>query len=304
MTPGWIRARALAQFFAAPTNGARIMPVTAEEYTADPCRVPSLNASTAHALVRRGSSPLHAWTHHPRLGARANGSTRPMHDGQVIHRLLLGAGRDFELIEAPDYRTGLARERRDAAIAAGKIPILAHDYAAKYAAARALRKRCSELGFEFDGQSEVAIEWEECAYGDPPVLCRSMLDHIRSGARLIDLKKAETADPRQIERTLIDYGLDIQWAAYTRAYGMLEPDSIGRVDFTFLFVEIEPPYCVTPARLDGHLREHGLARWERAVLKWRECLASGEWPDYSEGQVVTLSAPAWALAAELGSTDL
>jgi hypothetical protein len=65
----------------------------------------------------------------------------------------------------------------------------------------------------------------------------------------------------------------------------------------YVFVEIEPPYSVVPARPDGALRHHGTLRWEHAVRTWKRCLDSGDWPGYCDG-VTTLEAPGWITAGE------
>jgi hypothetical protein len=119
VTRGWLRARgaigALQAAIAAPRDGrARILKVTPEQYLADPCKTPSLNATTAHAIV--GESPLHGFTQHPRLGGNPYGGagTKAMNDGQLIHSLLLRKGKELAIIDAPDFRAE-GGDRREAA---------------------------------------------------------------------------------------------------------------------------------------------------------------------------------------------
>jgi len=302
VTRGWLRARgaigALQAAIAAPRDGrARILKVTPEQYLADPCKTPSLNATTAHAIV--GESPLHGFTQHPRLGGNPYGGagTKAMNDGQLIHSLLLRKGKELAIIDAPDFRTNAARDARDQAFAEGKLPVLQHHYAQKAAIAEKLRERCEELGYVFDGQAELAIEFEEDG-----VLCRAMLDHANvADGRITELKKVESANPRKVARSFFDYGYDIQYTAHTRALATLRPEFEGRIDFTFLFVEIEPPYSVVPAKPDGALREIGAMRWSRAKQIWRECLVTGNWPGYCDGSPVMLEAPPWIVTQELGT---
>jgi len=103
--------------------------MTAAKYHADPCPAPSLSSSIAKIMLDQ--SPRHAWHAHPRLGLVAEDEepTRPQQIGTAAHKLILGRGRDIVRIEAPDYRKPEARVQRQIAVAAGKAPILAGDYA-------------------------------------------------------------------------------------------------------------------------------------------------------------------------------
>lgn len=275
---------------------ARILEVTEAEYFADPCEVPSLTKSIAHTLITR--SPAHAWTEHPRFGNCPREPSAAKNDGSIIHALLLGKGVDVEIISGfGDFKKKAAREARDAAKEAGRIPILEHKYAALEAAAETLRRNIARYGIELRGDREIALEWrEQGAQGD--VVCRGKMDLLqRDTATIIDVKKISQADLRTCQRQCYEYAYDIQHAAYTSAVGKLLPEFAGRVDFIFVFVELEPPYAVVPARAHGTLRELGQRRWQRAVQLWEHCLAKDWWPTYTES-ITTLEAPHWALTQE------
>jgi len=280
---------------------ARLLNCTPAAYLEDPCDSPSLSSSIAHTLVTR--SARHAWLEHPRLGAMKRKATAAMDEGTILHRLILGKGGEFEIINAPDFRQGWARTVRDEIREAGKIPLLMADFDRLRKVADLVRRRCNDEGFPFDGQSEVAVEFTE-EHESGPVLCRCMFDHMRRDVHaLYDLKKVATARPKDLERTLVERGLDIQAAAYRRAYEKLELDAAGRTDFVLIFCETEEePYEVVPARLDGAFREIGAQRWARAVDLWARMLACGEWPwpGYTDG-AVTLNPPGWVIAQELGN---
>lgn len=302
VSPGWIRARGSIEAFVAALltprdSSARILDVTPEQYLADPCATPSLNATTAHEIV--SESPLHGWTIHPRLGGRAGGGagTKAMNDGSLIHKLLLGKGQEIAIIESDAFRTNAAKDARDAAIADGLLPVLRHNYESKLAIAERVRERCAAKGYVFDGQSEVAIEFD-----DGGVLCRAMLDHVNvADGSILEVKHVARANPRQIARSFFDFGYDIQYTAHTRALAALRPEFAGRINFTFLFIESEPPYSIVPAKPDGALREIGALRWDNALRIWRECLESGKWPGYCDGAPAILEAPAWLVTEQLGT---
>lgn len=284
---------------------ARILDVTVEQYHRDPCDSPSLSASMANILLSK--SPLHAWTEHPRLGAKPDDDeviedddTEAFTKGKVIHTLLLGKGSQVALIDADSFRTKAAREERDEAVALGKVPMLRHKFDELAAAAAHLQDNCRALGYEFGGQSELAIEWSDAGVNGP-VLCRSLLDHVYVDEGVIyDVKTIRNANPRQAARYFVEHGYDLQFTAYTRALATLKPELAGRIEFTFLFLELDPPYAVVPARPDGALREVGQERWKRALQLWERCIAANDWPAYCNS-VVTLEAPPWVITQELGS---
>lgn len=281
---------------------ARILNVTEEEYFADPCAVPSLSQSIAHTLV--SESPLHAWLEHPKLGKQPKVPTKATDGGHVIHKLLLGKGADIEVLDVLEYRTNAAKQMRDDAIAAGKVPMKRAEYGAIETAADVLRERLAERGYVFSGESEFAIEWDEKAY-DGTVLCRGRMDHVifdlaHERATILDVKKSANVNPRNLRRHFYDYGYDIQYQAYINALVALHPELAGRIDFTFLFVEIEPPYSIVPVQPAGAFREIGVSRWTRAVDVWKRCLARNHWPSYCDRTVMIEPMPYHAME-ELGA---
>lgn len=281
---------------------ARILDVTEAVYHADPCSSPSLSHSIAHTLVTH--SPRHAWLEHPRLGGNKDrASTKAMDEGSILHRLLLDAGSDFDVLAVDDFKTKDARAERDDSIARGRIPIKVKDFEQLHEAAIRVKQNAANQGFPLGlvaSRSELAIEFTERVEVDD-VLCRCRLDQVRADHVIYDVKKVRSANPHDIEPNIVEFGMDLQHAAYTRAYEQLVPDALGRSDFVFLFCEIEPPYEVVPARIDGAFREIGRRRWEKAVRLWRALLLDGSWPwpGYADG-AVTLMAPAWTVSQELG----
>lgn len=277
---------------------ARILDCSIDEYYADPCAVPSLSSSIAKVLVTK--SPRHAWTQHPRLGNTRDESSAAQDEGSLIHKLVLGKGADVVIVEADDFRTKAAREQRDEAIALGKLPVIARKYESAVAISNTLKANLlTEYGIRLDGESEVAFEFQEQGE-EGLVTCRCMMDHVKiSEGRIYDVKKIHSAHPRVCGKHAVEYGYDIQHSAYTSALSKLKPELEGRIDFVFLFMEIEPPYAIVPARLDGTLRELGSQRWDRAVLTWERCLNTNHWPTYTD-RIVQIEAPAWAISQEMG----
>lgn len=281
----------------------QVLQVSDAEYFADAFgEVPSLSQSLAHTLLTL--SPAHAYIEHPRLGKPKDlvqePDTRAVMLGNVMHKLILGEGSKIEIVEAEDWRTKDARAFRDAATAAGHIPILNADYCAALEAAEFIGQKLRALGVDLVGRSEVKYSWDEKGeHGS--VKCRGMMDHVIENSGVIyDLKKIRSAHPRICAKHMVEYGYDIQWAAYTSALAKLRPELAGRIEMYFLFVEFEPPYAVLMAQPDGMMRELGEMRWSRAVALWERCLTNNHWPEYSD-RVVQLSPPTWILNEEIGN---
>lgn len=276
---------------------ARILDVSEDEYHKDPCDVASLSQSIAHTLLTK--SPLHAWTEHPKLGGAQLESdeedSAALVAGKVIHKLLLGKGPDVAILAADNWRLKASQEFKKAAIAAGKVPMLERVYDEIVASVETIKGNLALFGYELDGQSEVSIEWDEQGEHGP-VRCRGRMDHVKFGTgKIYDIKKILSAHPETCGRHSCDYGYFIQDAAYSSAFEKLRPEFAGRVQVEYLFVEVEPPYAIYPAPLDGELREIGRQYWERAVLVWERCLRRNEWPAYVKpGKPVTpIMAPGW-----------
>lgn len=272
-------------------------------------KLPGLSSSYADTIITR--SARHAWAEHPCLGGKdrpaEDKSSKPMNFGSAVHTMVLGRGKRIAIIEGhKDYKKAAAQEARDAALAAGRVPLLTHQFEQVATAAAAITTQLAERGFHLDGHSELAIEWHEpSAHG--PVQCRGMLDHawLKSGV-ILDLKSTTNAAADALERTAENLGYAIQQAAYRRAMTALLPELAGRIDFLFAFCELEFPYAVNIVRPNGMFRALGEERWLRAVEIWGECIAKGtaqeHWPAYG-GDINSLGVPEWVFKREMYRAD-
>lgn len=269
---------------------ARILTVTPDEYHA----LPGLSSTIAKTLLAR--SPAHA------KAAIGKAPSKLLDRGSIIHRLVLGRGKDYEVIQHANFTTKLAKEARDKARAEGLVPVLAHDFEDYCTAAESIRVQLADMNLVLDGESELAIEWiETTPHGD--VTCKGMLDHCwRATGVILDLKITEDAAPTSVERTSENLGYAVQCAAYTRALAALDPDLEGRVAFAFAFCEPDEPHAINLSEPDGIFQQLGTQRWLRAVNTWAKCQATGNWPAYGT-RVNPLSSPSWALAREGFATD-
>jgi hypothetical protein len=281
---------------------ARLLDCTPAQYHADPTGGIALSSSIAKILLDRSS--LHAWYAHPKLGAGPHEATAAMNRGSIIHKLLLGKGAEIAIINHDDYRKTAAKEERDAALNAGRIPIKIGDYAEISSAAEAIRARLNDLGFDLGAMGslvEQAIEWdEEGQHG--PVRCRAMMDWVNvASGQILDVKSIEDGSEESAARAVFRYGYHLQSAAYRSALDTLRTEHglDGASTFTFLFCELEPPYGVLPAKLSGAFQEIGQSRWRAAVRKWEHCLINNDFPGYAR-ETVRLEPPGWALSQMMG----
>lgn len=267
---------------------ARILDVEPDEYH----RLPGLSASRAIALIN--DSPYHC-KYLVDNGDRP--PTKEMDLGSVIHRMLLGKGKSVACLPFDDWRTKAAQQSRKDARAAGMVPVTHVQYTQCEEAAAALTQAIAELGIVMRGQSEVAVEWFE---GD--VQCRNMFDHVTfETGDILEIKTTGDANPARFERRAEELGYRISAAAYIRSLLALHPELAGRISYTFLVVEISPPYAVYPPEPDHLFIETGERDWLQAVSTWRQCTASGRWPGYQDFR--TISRPRWKLRQEGYGTD-
>lgn len=214
--------------------------------------------------------------------------------GHALHALVLGVGREVEVIEADDWRTKDARTAKEAAYAAGRTPMLAKDWARAQEMAGAVHDHpvAASLLDPTRGAVEQSAFWTDPETG---VRCRCRFDKIppldTPGRFIItDFKTAAAADVRQFGRSAADYGYACQAAWYLDAVRVL----LGRHDAAFIFVVTEknPPYLTNVIELDAYAITIGREKNRRARELFAECSASGVWPGF--GTDVQLAAlPRW-----------
>lgn len=274
--------------------------MTATRYHSDPAPAPSLSSSVAQVLLER--SPAHARLEHPRLNLAGleDEPTKAMDLGTVAHKLLLGRGKTIIVVDAPDWRKKDAQEKRDAARAAGKVAILAADYARAEAMAKAARHQVAEIpGCERafvkgKGKAEAVLLWQDLA----GAWCRSMIDWLdideRAGtATIFDFKSTgASAAPAAASARMYSMGYALQGEFYRRGLLTLRPDLAGRVRVIFLHQETDAPHALTAVEIDAAGQMIASKQVHSAIALWARCLETNVWPSYPQA-VVTAELPAW-----------
>lgn len=267
-------------------QGVYSMPLA--DYVADPAPSPSLNTSTAMALLTQ--TPFHAKLQHVRLNPDATKSESSRADlGTIAHALLLEDDKSRMVeIDAEDWRTKAAKEQRDMARAEGKIPILRKDYVEVLEMVNAAHMFLmgSELCADWLGATpEQTLIWREGG-----VWCRSRPDKLsQDGKVYFDYKTTNSAHPSAFVKTAINQGYDIQAALGARGV-----KAVFGVDCQVVFIaqEIEPPYLCSLVSLSPMFRAIASERLELALVQWGRCLNTNQWAGYPD-KVATVDPPGW-----------
>lgn len=211
--------------------------------------------------------------------------------GHAAHTLMLTVGDPFEVVDADSWRTKDAKEARDAALQAGKTPLLTKEYAQVRAMADAILEHpvTGELFTRNDTTSEQSLYWTDEQTG---VACRARPDlAVNDWSLIVDYKTTLSADPKEFAKSIAKYGYHQQQAWYCEA---VETLTGIRPEFVFVCQEKTPPYEVSLIQLDADAVRIGGRLNEDARSIYAACMDSGVWPSYPTSvQVVGL--PAWAL---------
>lgn len=262
------------------------------DYINDPAPEPSLNASIAHTLLT--ATPAHARMQHPRLTTQQDREESSRLDlGTIAHGLLLenDASR-VEVIEAEDWRTKAAKEKRDEARAAGKVPILEGEWLSVEDMVGAAKRTifASEVATDFASAiPEQTLIWQE---SDIWLRCRP--DKATPDWRVVfDYKTcAGTAHPAVWAKTsMVRYGYDLQAAINLR--GVQALGLAKKTTFIFLVQEIEPPYALSIVSLAPSWITLATDKLRVAMSLWKGCTRKNEWPGYPS-RVAYVDAPAYA----------
>lgn len=264
-----------------------------EDYFADPCPAPSLSNSGIGVLLNQ--SPLHFAAQHPRLngGVDAKKASAAMHRGSVVHRLALGAGKDYVVIDAPDYRKNEAKGQRAEAEAQGLVPILAHQFDEAQEQAKVVREHLCDVLLGEPFVPEVVLVWQiDTPHGR--IWGRGMIDAwCPSLKTAVDLKATTDASLPAVTNRMSRGGYDTQaaWYAAGLAHVIGAP---GEVRFTTLFVENDAPHASHAVVLDEAWRSSAWDLCEEAVEIFARCLKRNQWPGYPRAPV-RLTPPDWLI---------
>lgn len=269
-----------------------------EDYFAEPCPAPALSNSGIRPLLFK--SPEHFARRHPALGMREEEkrATAAMHRGSVVHRLALGSGKDYAIIEADDFRTKQAKADREDAIEAGLVPIKRSDFDKAQEQAATVRRHLDELLMGQPFIPEVVIAWQvETPHGT--IWCRGMIDAwCPMLLKAVDLKSTTDASIDVITKKMAGDGYDTQDAFYCKGIGHILK-KFGEISFATLFCETEPPFASQSVSINDAWKQSAWDLCEEAIDLFAKCLKQGRWPGYPRA-TQTIHPPEWLIHQRLG----
>ncbi|AVH59926.1 MULTISPECIES: PD-(D/E)XK nuclease-like domain-containing protein [Streptomyces] len=217
--------------------------------------------------------------------------------GHAAHKLVLGEGPDFEIIDFPDYKKVAAQRLRDEAYEAGLVPLLTKEHDMVQAMAAAVRQHpvAGPLFTPDGGVAEQSLFWTDPRTG---VRCRCRPDwmpHRQENGRLVvvDYKTAKAVDPAALAKAVYDHGYHAQAAFYLDGVKALGLHGDQEPAFVFVFQSKTAPYLVHLVELDFPALALGAARNERALRIYAECARTGVWHGFND-RITYLPLPPWA----------
>lgn len=306
------------------TLGPGIYTIGSDQYHAGAdTEQPSLSAHIAHLMLTR--SPRHAYTVHPQLGGqqlRTAAEEAKFNPGTAAHALLLQGeqitihdvifhdeneapriaqlaqvdGRPFAYIvpDLVDWRTNFAKQVRTEARRHGLIALLTVQWLQVQEMVASIREQLHTLDVDppmfTDGKAEQTLIWTEQG-----VTCRARLDWLRTDLQAADDMKTTKAsgNPHDWTRTTLwSIGADIEAAFHSRA---VQAITGTRPPVRFLVCETVPPFAICPVTLAPDALTLADEKMNRAILLWKQCLQTGEWPCYPT-QLCAAELPPWSEA--------
>jgi len=274
-----------------------IYKITNENYHNHFCEEPTLSTGTIKNIL---DSPARCWFNHPSLNPKY---VKPEHErkfdlGSAVHDYALEGGERIAIIAGyDDWKKKEAREAADFAYKINEIPLLEKQFELVRAISESAMKaimNCTELRIKSpsaDGDAELSYVWQEDG-----VWLRIRPDWLSADKKLIiDLKTtAQSANPDDFSRKIVDLGYDIQSSLYKR--GVQAIDGVTP-EFIFIVVETSEPYLCSVVSLSAEFQALGDDKVESAIALWRWCLKSGKWPGYPTDRIAWLETKPWNIAA-------
>ena len=244
-------------------------------------RLKLLSSSLCNLLLEK--SPYHA--RYAMDHRDEDDSNDASNTGTAIHDALLEGVDRIVAVDAENWRTKAAREARDAAQAAGKIPLLAHAVEFIHEAvdaAKAYIERSQIAGVFETGNPEQTLIFEHDGVKGkcrPDWLTGEMCLHVKT-------TKGTAQPDAWIRGMLTNMGYDIATAFYGLA---TDTEQI------FLVIEQARPFGCSLIGLSPAMADIARSKVARAIAIWRECEKSGKWPCYPT-QVCYAEPTGWQLS--------
>lgn len=140
-----------------------------------------------------------------------------------------------------------------------------------------------------DGEAEVSGYFIDQEYD---IKCKVRIDWINKKNRiLVDLKSCADARHFPFRKAAFDFGDDLQAFMYLLAVTEItgEPHN----DFKFICVESKDYHGLHIWEADQEMIDTGFKKYTKAMILYKQCLESGEWPGY-DSTPMPLGSPSYA----------
>jgi PDDEXK-like domain of unknown function (DUF3799) len=259
-----------------------------ETYHADCCETPSLSAGMINEIL---VAPAKCYE----TSRRLNPAWEPPEKqtkfsiGSVSHVMFLEPhlfaeqvvvvrGKTKDGKPSDGYSSQDAKDQRDAALAAGKAPILPAQLDEIYKARDAFFANTFTRDAFANGKFEQSLFWRHPIYG---FWCRAKPDFIAGSlAHLNDYKATANAAPSNFGRHAHNMGYHRRAAWYLEGAQAIfgkRPDH-----YWFCNQEVKSPYLTSVVELDWQALEAGQDENDHAAGIFARCLETGDWYGYRD----------------------
>lgn len=264
--------------------------LAADDYHGDPVPGGSLSHSGARKLIAPYCPAIYRYeqTHTP-------APKNHLEFGTAVHTLVFGCGTRPEMVDAPNWLSKAAQEKRRAIRESGAIPMLTHELEKASEMATVLRRHplAAQLLAPGTGKPEQSLFWRDEPTG---VMRRARLDWLPNpipGKRMIvsDYKTAGALDDESLSKAIHEHGYHTQADWYldgVRALGIADDAT-----FLFIFQLKTPPHLVRVVGIPATAMQIAAAKNRRAIEKYADCVRSGRWPGFG-GDLDYIELPGWA----------
>ncbi|KIA63037.1 hypothetical protein FG87_22010 [Nocardia vulneris] len=245
--------------------------VTDTEYHGD---TSSLSSSGARKILPPGCPA--AFKHE-----RDHGKVTAAHfdEGHAAHSLVLGVGLDIVEVAAESWQTKAAREERQAAYDAGKVPLLSAKVSEIKAMAAAIADHPLAAELLADGVAETSAYCLDPATWTRLRARADWRTAFRGQPTIVDYKTSKNADPSlfRVSASGIGYHCQDPWYRDVFAACGIEIDR-----FIFVVQEKTPPYLISVHEFSDDDVALGRRLNRLAIDIYAACVAEDYWPGYGD----------------------
>ena len=140
-----------------------------------------------------------------------------------------------------------------------------------------------------DGVTEISGYFVDPDYD---ILVKIRLDFINQKDNIIiDLKSCADAREFPFRASAYDHGYDLQ--AFMGLLGVTQITGVPHNDFEFICVESKGYHGLHIWQADQEMLDTGYKKYQKAMILYKQCLESGEWPGY-DSTPKPIGSPPWA----------